>query len=91
MRTVEVCALIAGLVWLPAHARNIPSGLERPPKVVSLSTQRRTVADPVYRDRLRRRAALPEAELANEVGGPILSFRNGRLTASKLTSKPYTL
>ncbi|KAI0390027.1 eukaryotic aspartyl protease [Xylariaceae sp. FL0594] len=84
MRTGEFALLLAGLACLPAYARNIPSALERPPKVVSLSTQRRTVTDPVYRDRLRRRSLLPEAELSNEetlyfvnasIGTPPQSFR----------------
>ncbi|KAI0476760.1 aspartic-type endopeptidase [Xylaria cf. heliscus] len=66
MRIAELYALAAaGLASFPAaHARNIPSTTT--PKVVSLSTQRRTVPNPVHRDRLRRRASSIEASLDNE-------------------------
>ncbi|KAI8634778.1 eukaryotic aspartyl protease [Xylariaceae sp. FL1651] len=64
MRSGEIWALVAGLVCLPAHARNIPSSIGQP-KVVSLSTQRKTIANPVQRDRLRRRDAV-KAALDNE-------------------------
>ncbi|GAP86441.1 putative aspartic-type endopeptidase [Rosellinia necatrix] len=65
MRTGELCALVAGLAYVPAaHARNIPNGIG--PKVVNLSTERRAVLDPVRRDRLRRRANTVEAALDNE-------------------------
>ncbi|KAI0408625.1 aspartic-type endopeptidase [Xylaria palmicola] len=68
MRTGELCALVAGLAYLPAtHARNIPSTIgQSPPKVISLSTERRAVPNPVHRDRLRRRAGSIEATLDNE-------------------------
>ncbi|KAI3336744.1 eukaryotic aspartyl protease [Xylariaceae sp. AK1471] len=67
MRSGEICALVAGLslACLPAHARNIPSSIGEP-KVVNLSTQRRTVSNPVQRDRLRRRDGTVDATLDNE-------------------------
>ncbi|KAI0118828.1 aspartic-type endopeptidase [Nemania sp. FL0031] len=86
MRTGELCALVAGLAYLPAaHARNIPSSIgQMQPKVVSLSTHRRPVSNPVQRDRLRRRASTVEASLDNEetlyfvnatIGTPAQSLR----------------
>ncbi|KAH8166603.1 hypothetical protein CIB48_g1644 [Xylaria polymorpha] len=68
MRTAELCALIAGLAYVPAaHARNIPSSIgQSTPKVVNLSTQRKAVPNPVHRDRLRRRASSVAAALDNE-------------------------
>ncbi|GAW24347.1 hypothetical protein ANO14919_139310 [Xylariales sp. No.14919] len=68
MRTKEVCALVAGLAYFPAaYARNIPGNIgQSQRKVVSLSTQRKTVSNPVQRDRLRRRTSTIEAALDNE-------------------------
>ncbi|KAF2968893.1 hypothetical protein GQX73_g4694 [Xylaria multiplex] len=69
MRTRELCALVAGLAYFTvAHARNIPGNVRQPQrKVVNLSTQRKTVSNPVQRDRLRRRASSTiEAALDNE-------------------------
>ncbi|KAI0443388.1 aspartic-type endopeptidase [Xylaria telfairii] len=68
MRTAELCALIAGLAYVPAaHGRNIPSSIgQSTPKVVNLSTQRKAVPNPVHRDRLRRRAGSVTADLDNE-------------------------
>ncbi|KAI8950877.1 aspartic-type endopeptidase [Xylaria longipes] len=68
MRTAELCALVAGLAYLPAsHARNVPSSIgQTAPKVVNLSTQRKAVPHPVHRDRLRRRASSVEAALDNQ-------------------------
>jgi hypothetical protein len=63
-RTVLVAALLASV----AEALSIPSIPERrdaAPRVVSMDTQRRTVANPVERDRIRRRATV-EAALDNE-------------------------
>ncbi|KAI1755384.1 aspartic-type endopeptidase [Xylaria castorea] len=68
MRTAELCALVAGLVYFSAaHARNIPSSVgQTVPKVVNLFTQRKAVPNPVHRDRLRRRAGSVEAALDNQ-------------------------
>ncbi|KAI1427063.1 aspartic-type endopeptidase [Xylaria sp. FL1777] len=86
MRTGELCALVAGLVYCTvANARNIPSIIgQSQRKVVNLSTQRRAVPNPLQRDRLRRRASSVEAALDNEetlyfvnatIGTPAQSFR----------------
>ncbi|KAI1355623.1 aspartic-type endopeptidase [Xylaria sp. FL0043] len=86
MQTRELCALVAGLVYCTvANARNIPSNIGQPQhKVVSLSTQRRAVSNPLQRDRLRRRASSVEASLDNEetlyfvnatIGTPAQSLR----------------
>ncbi|KAI0869808.1 aspartic-type endopeptidase [Hypoxylon argillaceum] len=86
MRTGELCALVAGLAYVPVtHARNIPGSIdETQPKFISLSTQRRAVSNPVQRDRLRRRASTVEASLDNEetlyfvnatIGTPAQSLR----------------
>ncbi|KAI1761724.1 acid protease [Hypoxylon sp. FL1150] len=52
--TTTVLALVAGLLAAPAHARNLPTSAGQP-KVVSLATQRKTISNPVRRDRIRRR------------------------------------
>ncbi|KAI0907514.1 aspartic-type endopeptidase [Ustulina deusta] len=86
MRTGELCALAAGLAYFSvANARNIPSSIGQPQhKVVSLSTQRRAVPNPLQRDRLRRRASSVVAALDNEetlyfvnatIGTPAQSLR----------------
>ena len=78
MRTGELCALIAGSAYFAtiANARNVPSNIGQPllspqRKVVSLSTERRVVPNPLQRDRLRRRANSVEASLDNEVCHPV--------------------
>ncbi|KAI2630484.1 eukaryotic aspartyl protease [Xylaria nigripes] len=85
MRYLDICALgAATLAYFPVlQARNVPSSITHP-KVVSLPIQRRTIANPVQRDRLRRRADTVEAPLNNEetlyfldakIGTPPKSFR----------------
>ncbi|KAI0902454.1 acid protease [Annulohypoxylon nitens] len=73
--TTTVLALIASILAVPADARNIPSSIGQP-KVISLATQRRTISNPVKRDRLRRRDNTVTAELDNE---ETLYFVNGTL------------
>ncbi|KAI1090863.1 acid protease [Rostrohypoxylon terebratum] len=73
--TTTVLALIASILAVPADARNIPSSISQP-KVVSLATQRRTISNPVKRDRLRRRDNTVTAKLDNE---ETLYFVNGTL------------
>ncbi|TRX94472.1 hypothetical protein FHL15_004627 [Xylaria flabelliformis] len=85
MKTTELCALVAGLAYFEvAHARNIPNIGQTAPKVVSLSTQRKGIPNPVHRDRLRRRAGSVEASLDNQetlyfvnatIGTPAQSLR----------------
>ncbi|KAI0969254.1 aspartic-type endopeptidase [Xylaria arbuscula] len=86
MRTREFCSLVAGLVYCTvANARNIPSNIGQiQHKVVSLSTQRKPVSNPLHRDRLRRRGSSVEAALDNEetlyfvnatIGTPAQSLR----------------
>ncbi|CAJ2510049.1 Uu.00g059490.m01.CDS01 [Anthostomella pinea] len=72
MRSTTIFALAAGIISLPAEARNIPSVLGKP-KVVSMSTQRKPISNPVNRDRLRRRGTI-QADLDNE---ETLYFVNG--------------
>ncbi|KAI0202182.1 eukaryotic aspartyl protease [Astrocystis sublimbata] len=68
MRSAELSALAGLACCLPAAlARNIPSGMgQSVPKVISLSTERRSVPNPAARDRLRRRAGTVDATLDNE-------------------------
>ncbi|KAI1176283.1 aspartic-type endopeptidase [Nemania sp. FL0916] len=68
MQTRDLCSLVVGLACLStACARNVPSSIgQLQPKIVNLSTQRRTVTDPVARDQLRRRAKSVAAGLTNE-------------------------
>ncbi|KAH9883233.1 aspartic peptidase domain-containing protein [Xylariomycetidae sp. FL2044] len=74
MRSTAALALLAGLVSLPADARNIQGSIGQP-KVVNLSTQRKSVPNPVHRDRLRRRGSI-QATLDNE---ETLYFVNGTI------------
>ncbi|KAI0019004.1 eukaryotic aspartyl protease [Xylariomycetidae sp. FL0641] len=64
MKSTATLALAAGLLSVPAHARNLPTGMSAP-KVINLSTQRKAVPNPVKRDSLRRRGSVT-AELDNE-------------------------
>ncbi|KAI2472075.1 acid protease [Annulohypoxylon bovei var. microspora] len=75
MRSTTVLALVASILAVPADARNIPSSIGQP-KVISLATQRKTISNPVRRDRLRRRDGTVRAELDNE---ETLYFVNGTL------------
>ncbi|KAI1212442.1 acid protease [Annulohypoxylon truncatum] len=70
-----ILALIASVLAIPAGARNIPSSTGQP-KVVSLTTQRQTIRNPVKRDRLRRRDGTVQVGLDNE---ETLYFINGTL------------
>ncbi|KAI1104238.1 acid protease [Jackrogersella minutella] len=63
--TTTVLALVASILAAAADARNIPSSTDQP-KVISLSTQRKTISNPVKRDRLRRRDGTVKATLDNE-------------------------
>ncbi|KAL7626825.1 hypothetical protein AAE478_003599 [Parahypoxylon ruwenzoriense] len=72
--TTTVLALAASILTVPTDARNLPGSIHAP-KVVSLATQRKTISNPVERDRLRRRDTV-RAELDNE---ETLYFVNGTL------------
>ncbi|KAI1500577.1 aspartic peptidase domain-containing protein [Biscogniauxia marginata] len=75
MKLIAAFALVAAIASsAPADARNLQSGVGQP-KVVSLSTQRKAVPNPVHRDRLRRRDTI-RASLDNE---ETLYFVNGTI------------
>ncbi|KAI0480645.1 eukaryotic aspartyl protease [Xylariaceae sp. FL0804] len=83
MRTSDIFALATGILALPVEARSVVSVTESP-KVVGLSTERKSISDPIQRDRLRRRGDTVTASLDNEetlyfingtVGTPAQSFR----------------
>lgn len=63
--TTSLLVLAAGMLSAPANALNLRKSNGQS-KVVSLSTERKPVTDPVRRDRLRRRDTVT-AELDNEV------------------------
>ncbi|KAI1467019.1 acid protease [Daldinia caldariorum] len=75
MKSTIVLALVASISAIPADARNLQSSTGRP-KVVSLTTERKTISDPLRRDRLRRRDGTFRATLDNE---ETLYFVNGTL------------
>ncbi|KAI2785292.1 acid protease [Daldinia loculata] len=75
MKSTIVLALVASVSAIPANARNLQSSTSHP-KVISLATERKTISDPVRRDRLRRRDGTFRAELDNE---ETLYFVNGTL------------
>ncbi|XXH05112.1 hypothetical protein Hte_011536 [Hypoxylon texense] len=62
--TTTVLALVASILAAAADARNLPASVGQP-KVVSLSTQRKAISNPVRRDRIRRRDT-SRANLDNE-------------------------
>ncbi|KAI1492130.1 aspartic peptidase domain-containing protein [Biscogniauxia mediterranea] len=65
MRSTAAFALVASIISsVTVEARNIQKDVGQP-KVVNLSTQRKAVPNPVYRDRLRRRGTV-RATLDNE-------------------------
>ncbi|KAI0526577.1 aspartic-type endopeptidase [Xylaria bambusicola] len=73
MRITQLCALGAASAYFSTivSARNVPSNIGLPllppqSKVVSLSTERRSISNPLLRDQLRRRANTAEAALDNE-------------------------
>ncbi|KAI1376693.1 acid protease [Hypoxylon crocopeplum] len=72
--TTTVLALVASILAAAADARNLQSSIGQP-KVVSLSTQRKTTSNPIRRDRLRRRDTV-RSTLDNE---ETLYFINGTL------------
>ncbi|KAI2630669.1 acid protease [Hypoxylon sp. NC1633] len=72
--STTVLALAASTLAAAVDARNLQSSISQP-RVVSLSTQRKTISNPVKRDRLRRRDTV-RAELDNE---ETLYFINGTL------------
>ncbi|KAI1335740.1 aspartic peptidase domain-containing protein [Xylariaceae sp. FL0016] len=73
MKASTVFALAASTI-ASTDARNFQSGAGQP-KVVSLPTQRKSIPNPVHRDRLRRRGSV-EASLDNE---ETLYFVNGTI------------
>ncbi|KAI0114987.1 acid protease [Daldinia grandis] len=75
MKSTIMLALVASVSAIPADARNLQSSTSHP-KVISLATERKTISDPVRRDRLRRRDGTFRAELDNE---ETLYFVNGTL------------
>ncbi|KAF3022433.1 hypothetical protein E8E14_007531 [Neopestalotiopsis sp. 37M] len=75
MKSASVAALVAGLLSTSAEALAIRDNSNTASSgVVAMDVQRRKVADPVKRDKLRRRGSVA-ASLENEVGTPAQSLR----------------
>lgn len=67
MKSATMVALVAGLLSSSTDALVMQERNTASSKVVGMDLQRRTVPDPVQRDRLRRRGSVA-ATLDNEVG-----------------------
>lgn len=71
MRNFVSLALAAGLLATPIDAIHLHKRTDGPQRVVGFPIQRKPVADPAARDRLRRRAPI-EVILDNDVGEYLL-------------------
>jgi hypothetical protein len=67
MKCLVSLALAAGLLAAPTGAIHLHKRADGRAKVVELPIQRKSVPDPVSRDRLRRRAETVGVSLDNEV------------------------
>ncbi|KAH8682999.1 aspartic proteinase precursor [Tricladium varicosporioides] len=75
MRSLSVFAVAAGLLSTFTEGIHLQKRADGPPRVVGFPVQRKTVVDPVRRDRLRRRGTV-QATLDNE---ETLYFANATL------------
>lgn len=67
MKALSTFALAAGLLSTYTDALALQRRTDGPPKVLSFPLQRKSVPNPLLRDRLRRRAGTVQASLQNEV------------------------
>jgi len=67
MRGLQALAIVAGLFATYTEGLTLQRRSNGPAKVVGLPIQRRELADPIKRDRLRRRAKTISENLDNEV------------------------
>jgi len=67
MKGVSTFVVAAGILSTYADAIILQRSADGPPRVVGFPIQRKSVADPVSRDRLRRRAETVQATLDNAV------------------------
>jgi hypothetical protein len=67
MRGTQVLAVGAGFLAISVEALSLHKRSDGPSRVLGLEIERRTVADPIARDRLRRRAGTVQASSDNEV------------------------
>lgn len=67
MRTATALAAALGFLSTCTEAINLQRREGEVPRVVGFDIERRTVKDPVARDRLRRRTTPVQASLDNEV------------------------
>jgi hypothetical protein len=75
MRGLQALAIVAGLFATCTEGLTLQRRTNGPAKVVGLPIQRRELADPVARDRLRRRAKTISENLDNEVNHDDSSLR----------------
>lgn len=80
MRSLSTFALAAALLSQYTDALALQKRTQGPPKVVGFPVQRKSVPNPLARDRLRRRSETVQASLDNQVGtacevgaGPLLT------------------
>lgn len=69
MRGVSTFAVAATLLSTCTEGIQLSKRTDGPPRVVGFPVSRRTISDPVARDRIRRRAETVQATLDNEVSG----------------------
>jgi hypothetical protein len=81
MKGLSTFALAAGLFSTFSDALYLQRRTDGPPMVVGFPVQRKTVPNPLLRDRLRRRASTVQASLDNEVfsknSNSLMSADNG--------------
>lgn len=67
MKGLSTFAVAAGLLSTYTEGLAFKKRTDGPPRVVGFPTERKSIVDPVKRDRLRRRALTASATLDNEV------------------------
>lgn len=73
MKSLVTLALAAGLLATPTQAIQLHKRTDGPARVVGFPIERKTIPNPVLRDRLRRRSNVVEVPLDNEVGLSLFS------------------
>ena len=67
MRGLSQIVITTTLLSTCSEAIHLQRRTDEPPRVVGFPVQRKTVPDPLLRDRIRRRAETVQATLDNEV------------------------
>ena len=74
MRLFSAFALVAGSLSICAEALQLHKRTDGPPRVVGMPMERKSVPDPILRDRIRRRGTV-KSSLQNKVCSDLPSLR----------------